>query len=63
MEYTKEQIDQAFKLLKATHDILTSCEEGRYVKNVLEETAIWDGAECDGLCLKEEIAELLEIED
>lgn len=64
MEYTQEQIDQAFKLIEATQGILRKCDEGIYVKNVFEQTAIWDDTECDGYCLKEEIDELLqEIED
>ena len=46
-------------LLKATLDTLKSCDEGPYVKNVFEVTAIWDEAECDGWCLMEEIEELL----
>lgn len=47
-------------LLQATYDILKKCDQGIYVKNVLEQTAIWDDAECDGFCLMEEIGDLLE---
>jgi len=47
-------------LLKATLDILKQCDEGPYVKDVFTVTAIWDGAECDGYCLMEEIDDLLE---
>lgn len=46
-------------LLRATLDILKKCDEGPYVKNVLEVTAIWDEAECDGYCLMGEIEDLL----
>lgn len=49
-------------LLKAALDLLKSCNEGPYVKDVLCETAIWDGVECDGHCLMEEIQEILELE-
>ncbi len=59
-----EQIEQAKKLLQATKDILTECDDGMYVRDVMEVTAIWDEVECDGNCLLEEITILLEeIED
>jgi len=47
-------------LLKATLDLLKKCDDGPYVRNILEETAIWDDAECDGFCLMEDIENLLE---
>lgn len=50
-------------LLKAAYDILKKCSDGDYVKNALEETAFYDGAECDGTCLIDDIAAELEIED
>ena len=43
-------------LLKAAYEILHKCNEGIYVKNVLEETAYYDGTECDGFCLMNDIA-------
>ena len=49
-------------LLKAAYEILQECNKGPYVKNVFEQTAVWDEAECDGYCLMEEIGELLGIE-
>ena len=57
---TTEQQEQATKLLKATLDILKQCDEGGYVKNVMEVTAIWDEAECDGNCLMEEVESLID---
>jgi len=50
-------------LLRAAYDILKKCDEGPYVKNALEETALWDGVDCDGYCLMEEIKDLLGIDD
>lgn len=50
-------------LLKAAYDILKQCDEGVYVKNALEVTAIWDNAECDGYCLMQEIKDELNLED
>ena len=56
----EEQQKRALILLKATLDILNKCIESRYVLDVASVTAIWDNAECDGYCLKEEVEELLE---
>jgi len=47
-------------LLKATFDLLRECDKGPYVKNALETMVVWDGVECDGYCLMQEIQELLE---
>jgi hypothetical protein len=47
-------------LLKATLEILRKADEGPFVHNVLELTAHYDGTECDGLCLKDDIENLLE---
>ena len=52
---TEEQQVRAKILMKATIDILKKCDEGMYVKNVLAVTAEWDGVECDGYCLKEDL--------
>lgn len=51
--------DRKITLLRATLDILKKVDESPYVINALETTAIWDDAECDGMCLMEEIEELL----
>ena len=42
-------------LLKATLELLKKCDDGPFVKNVLEETVFYDNAECDGACLMEDI--------
>lgn len=52
--------ERAKILLKATYDLLCKQKESPYVLNLLSETAIWDGVECDGYCLMEEIEALLE---
>lgn len=57
---TEEQQVRAKVLMQAAIDILNKCDEGMYVKNVLEVTAVWDGVECDGYCLKEELEGLME---
>lgn len=51
--------ERAKVLLKATLDILKECDEGPYEKNALEVCAEWDGVQCDGYCLMEEIEDLL----
>ncbi len=54
-----EQLERAKVLIKATIDILTECEDSPIVLDVMEQTAVWDGVECDGACLKDELEQLL----
>jgi len=54
--YNQEEL---LKLLKATRDILTKCDQSHYVLDVMSTTAIWDNAECDGGCLLSEINDIL----
>jgi len=51
----QQALDRAKVLLKATYDILRKQEESPYVLNVLATTAEYDGTECDGYCLEEDI--------
>jgi len=55
MDQTRAQV-----LLKAAFDILKKCDDSPYVENVMAVTAFWDGAECDGSCLMEDIKDLFE---
>lgn len=57
---TNEQYKRAIILLKATSDILAKLDDTPYVLNFFEQTAVWDGVDCDGYCLMEEVNELLE---
>lgn len=50
-------------LLRAAYDILTKCNRSHYVLNAVEITAFYDGTNCDGACLREEIAEILGIDE
>ena len=43
-------------LLRACLDLLKKCGEGPYVKNALTETVFYDGADCAGGCLANDIA-------
>jgi hypothetical protein len=56
-------IERAKILLKATYDLLKRQDESPFVLNILEETTVWDGVECDGCCLMEEIEEFLNLEE
>lgn len=56
----EEILERAKILLKATYDILQKQKDSPYVLNILCQTAIWDGVECDGYCLYEDIEALLE---
>ena len=51
----REALERAIILLKATYEMLKQQEESPIVLNILEQTAVWDGVECDGYCLKDEI--------
>ena len=47
-------------LMRAAYQLLKKQDESYYVLNLLGETTVWDGVECDGYCLMEELAQLLE---
>ena len=53
-EWLKE-LKRADTLLKATYDLLDKQHGNYYVLNLLAETVYYDGAECDGNCLMEDI--------
>lgn len=55
-----KELKRAIYLLKVTYDLLRKQEESIYVLNILSETIFYDGAECDGQCLMEDIENLLE---
>ena len=46
-------------LLKATLDLLRKQKDSYYVLNLLENTAFYDNAECDGYCLFDDIENFL----
>ena len=48
-------LERAKILLKATKDLLEKQADSYYVLNLLSETVFYDGSECDGSCLKEDI--------
>lgn len=52
---SNKQLARAETLLKAAHELLTRCDDSPFVLNALEETIIYDDAECDGSCLKDDI--------
>jgi hypothetical protein len=47
-------------LLKAVLEILYKCDDGPYVKDFFENTAFYDGTDCDGYCLMNDIENYLE---
>jgi hypothetical protein len=54
-----ERLKRAKILLQAMLDMMHKQEQTRYVQNIFELTAVWDGAECDGVCWQEEARDLL----
>ena len=49
--------DRAMVLLKACLDLLNKQKYNRYVLNLLKETIVYDGVDCDGYCLSEDIVD------
>ena len=47
-------------LMRAAYQLLKKQEESSYVLNLLGETTVWDGVECDGYCLMKEMRDILE---
>lgn len=56
------EIDRKAILLKAAYDILKQCEKSHYTKSLLETSAVYDDAWCDGYCLMDDIATELELD-
>lgn len=52
--------DRKITLLKACRDLLNKQKDSSYVLDILGETVFYDDADCDGLCLLEDIELLLE---
>ena len=51
----QDALDRARTLLKAAGALLKKQEDSYYVLNLLAETIYYDGAECDGACLLDDI--------
>lgn len=47
--------DRAVTLLRACLDLLNKQKESYYVLNMLEQTVYYDGTDCDGYYLSEDI--------
>lgn len=50
-------------LLRAAYDLIKRSEEGPYVQSPTEICTHYDGADCDGFCLKEDIRIELGLDD
>lgn len=50
-------------LLKAAYDLLKKCADSHYVLSAPNTTVRYDGADCDGHCLMDDIAIELGIEE
>lgn len=56
----EDQKERALILLKAMRDLMKKSDETPFVTDIFQLTAVWDGAECDGGCLYEELTDLLD---
>lgn len=57
-----EEKERMRVLLTAMCEILEKLEDSRFVLSFFDQTAVWDGVECDGGCLFTEAKELLNLE-
>ena len=57
---TTRDYDRALTLLKATRDLLDKQNHSNYVLNMFVETVFYDGTDCDGSCLLEDINDFLD---
>lgn len=63
-ELCRELYDRVVHLLTATRNLLNKQNVSPYVLDLLEETVWYDGAECDGSCLLDDINTVLkEVDD
>lgn len=51
--------DRAITLLNACRNLLNKQKESFYVLNLLTETVFYDGSDCDGYCLSDDIEDYL----
>ena len=56
-------MDRKEYLLRQVLKLFKQQKESNYVRNIEEMTVVYDGAECDGNCLCEDIMEELGIDD
>jgi hypothetical protein len=54
--------DRKTILLQAAYALLKKQRQSSYVLNLLEETVVYDDADCDGFCLMEDIEIELDME-
>lgn len=54
--------ERAITLLKVAKELLERQDRSSCVLNILTETVHYDGADCDGYCLLEDINAFLEME-
>ena len=60
MKLNERTIERAHVLMKAAKAMLDKADETEVVIDVLTTTVPYDGTDCDGYCLREDIGNLLE---
>lgn len=53
-------MDRKTELLMACRDMLIKCRDSHYVISPMETTVFYDGTDCDGYCLLDDIEFALE---
>lgn len=59
--YDNDDIERAILLLSKVVELFDKQDKTIYVLNLLEEIVSYDGVECDGYCLKDDIECLLSV--
>lgn len=59
--YDNDDIERAILLLSKVVELFDKQDKTIYVLNLLEEIISYDGVECDGYCLKDDIECLLSV--
>lgn len=57
------KIDRKTLLLTKCYELLKRQEDSEYVLNLLDEIVFYDNAECDGICLIDDIGKLLDLKE
>ena len=58
-----KRADRKSVLLRAAYDLLTKADRAHFVEQSTHIVTFYDGANCDGYCLRDDIADELGIDD
>lgn len=62
-QYEQMKQDRTEVLLRAAYDLIKRSTESRFVEETTSISVFYDGANCDGYCLMDDIADVLGLDD